>query len=109
MKYVIFSFDDGRKDFYTNALSVLKKYNLTAVVNIIGNFVGSHAPKGFLSSNNEFMTIKDIKDSYEYGIEIGNHSMNHSNELESVANFSINEHTIDGGGWICKSRKRSLQ
>ncbi len=81
MKYVIFSFDDGRKDFYTNALPVLKKYNFTSVVNIIGNYIGSHAPKRFLSSNNEFMTIEDIKDSYEYGIEIGNHSMNHTNEI----------------------------
>lgn len=99
MKYVIFSFDDGRKDFYTNALPVLKKYNVTGVVNIIGNFVGSHAPKGFLSSNNEFMTLDDIKDSYEYGIEIGNHTMNHTNEISMVECFSVNDGKIDTAGY----------
>ena len=34
MKYVVFSFDDGRKDFYTNALPILRKYNLLATVNV---------------------------------------------------------------------------
>ena len=98
MKYIIFSFDDGRKDFYTNALEILKKYKHTAVVNVIGNYIGGHAPVGFLSSGNEFMNIEELKIAYEYGIEIGNHSMNHSNELGAIKNFKINDDTINGGG-----------
>lgn len=38
MKYITLSFDDGRKDFFTNALPVLKKYNLPATLNVITDF-----------------------------------------------------------------------
>lgn len=91
MKYVVFSFDDGRKDFYTYALPILKKYNMGATLNVISDFVGGHAPSGFLSSENEFMTFDEIYDSYTYGIEIGNHSKNHTNELEMVDGFRLDD------------------
>lgn len=117
MKYIVFSFDDGRKDFYTNALAILRKYKQTGVVNVIGDYIGSHAPVGFLSSGNEFMNIEELKIAYEYGIEIGNHSMNHSNELGAIKNFKINDDTINGGGYgfaspgseICKNNFSSYK
>lgn len=95
MKYVVFSFDDGRKDFYKNALPILKKYNLTATVNIISDFVRNHAPSGFLTSENEFMTLDEIKEASSKGIEIGNHSKNHTNELEMIESFRLNDKCLD--------------
>ena len=40
MKYVVLSFDDGRRDFYVNAFPILMKYKLVATLNVITDYVG---------------------------------------------------------------------
>lgn len=99
MKYVVFSFDDGRKDFFSNVMPILKKYGIVATVNVISDYIGSHAPRSFLSGNNEFMTLQEIREVHEYGIEIGNHTVTHSNELPSVVNFKLGDERIDCEGY----------
>ena len=51
MRYVILSFDDGRRDFFTNALPVLRKYQLKATLNVVSDFVG-HAGLSVFDSGN---------------------------------------------------------
>ncbi len=84
MKYIVLSFDDGRKDFYTNAFRILKKYALTATLNVITDFVGRTDLNAFESGNNEAVTWDEISEMHEYGIEIANHSANHSNEIDQI-------------------------
>jgi peptidoglycan/xylan/chitin deacetylase (PgdA/CDA1 family) len=42
-KPVIFTFDDGCRDFLSNALSALQKYSLTAAVYLVAGRIGSVA------------------------------------------------------------------
>ena len=39
MKYVILSFDDGRRDTYLNAFPILKENDLTATLNVVSDFI----------------------------------------------------------------------
>lgn len=95
MKYVILSFDDGAKDFYSCALDILKKYNLTAVLNIVSNKITMNDP--------EMISWEEVGECEKYGIEIANHSANHTNELEDIKigtkEIQINLNTLDAIGF----------
>ena len=76
MKYIVLSFDDGSKSFYTHALPILKKYNLQSVVNIV-----TDKPE---SNPTAYLTWDEIRECTRHGVEIANHSSDHTNTLESI-------------------------
>lgn len=76
MKYIVLSFDDGTKTFYTHAFRILQKYNLQAVLNVITDKTKSNP--------DAYLTWEEIKECKQYGIEIANHSSNHTNALDSI-------------------------
>ena len=84
MKYIILSFDDGRKDFYTNALPILKKYCLPATLNVISDFVGKVGIDAFSSGDGKCLSWDEIKESRGSGVEIASHSANHTNAVPEV-------------------------
>lgn len=65
---VVISFDDGLSDFYTNALPILQKYNMTASNSIISGMQGGN-----------HMTLEQIREAIDYGIEITAHTVTHPN------------------------------
>lgn len=67
-KPVVLTFDDGYRDFYTDAFPILKKYNVKAV-----EFVVS----GFLNGPNYLTTSQLMEISKNDLIEIGDHTLNH--------------------------------
>ena len=83
MKYIVLSFDDGSKDFYTRAMPVLDKYKIPAVVNIITDFIDrSGATED--GGQSEFMSWEEVAKCMESGIEIANHSAGHTNRVEDI-------------------------
>ena len=84
MKYVVLSFDDARKDFYINALPILKKYRLKATLNVITEYVGKNDLTVFASGNHVCMSYDEIIEANNYGIEIASHSADHTNNIEKV-------------------------
>lgn len=68
-KSVILTFDDGYRDFYTDVLPILKRYQVKAVVYVVPNF--------FDKPNN--LTTWQLKEIIQSGlVEIGAHTMDHS-------------------------------
>lgn len=68
-KYVILSFDDGFRDFYTDAYPILKKHNIPAINYVVFNFMGGQ----------DYMTKEMIREIANDGlIEIGSHTLNHA-------------------------------
>lgn len=84
MKYVVLSFDDGRKDFYQYALPILKKYNLTATLNVIADYIGREDLPNFATAGHACMNRSEILESKKWGIEIANHATDHSNRVEAI-------------------------
>lgn len=65
---VVLTFDDGYRDFYTDAFPILKKYNVKAV-----NYVVS----GFIDKPNN-LTSDQLQEIAKSGlVEIGSHTINH--------------------------------
>ena len=62
--------DDGSKSFYEIAFPILKKYNLSAIVFIDTNGIGKQR-----------MSIENIKEISEYGIQVQSHSHSHLNHF----------------------------
>lgn len=74
-KYIVISFDDGYKDFYTDAYPILKRHNIKAV---------NYIPYYFLDKPN-YMSSEDVKKIAAEGlVEIGSHTLRHTS-LTSVS------------------------
>ena len=74
-KSVMITFDDGYESFYAYAFDILKKYNFTAVLSVIGSQADKYSSindHNILYSNCSWDQLKQMQDS---GIvEIGNHT-----------------------------------
>ena len=81
---VVFTFDDGYADFYTNAYPILKKYGFTATVYIITDKIG----------NNGYMNWDQLKEIQAGGIEIGDHTISHQ-DLSKLSETSQRHEIID--------------
>lgn len=66
-KPIILTFDDGYVDNYTEMLPILEAHNMKAVVYVITNEIGKPG----------YLTLEQIKDMQERGIEIGSHTADH--------------------------------
>ena len=85
MKYVILSFDDGRLDTYSNTFPILKENNLTATLNVVSDFIlHSERYHCFESAENKAMTVENLLECRDYGIEIALHGATHQNSAADV-------------------------
>lgn len=102
MKYVILSFDDGRLDTYSNAFQMIKKYNLTATINVVSDFIlHQNSYTMFKSAGNKAMTIDQLLECEKNGIEIACHGSTHLNtekdllkNIEELKLMGINTSSI---------------
>jgi len=62
---VVITIDDGYKDVYTYAYPLLKKYGIPATVFVIS---------GFISTEKDFMSWRDVVEMAENNIDIGGHT-----------------------------------
>lgn len=78
-KSILLTFDDAFKDFYKNALPIIKKYNAKAIVFVPVNLVGTFNQWDYekLNVKKAVMNWDEIKDLVKEGIEIGSHTLNH--------------------------------
>ncbi len=70
-KPVVFTFDDGYQDVFTNAIPILKKYGYTGSFGIITEWPGSKQGDNVYASWDEISTARDE------GMEIVCHTQNH--------------------------------
>lgn len=73
-KTVVITFDDGFRDFYTDAFPILKTYDFSATVFLATAFIGEERKK-FLGK--ECLSWGEVKELSEYGVEFGSHSLTH--------------------------------
>ncbi len=77
-KPVLLTFDDGYRDNFTTALPLLQKYDMSAVVFVIGNWIGKKNDwENLGKSAATTMTLDDLRAWQENGMEIASHTMDH--------------------------------
>lgn len=84
MKTIILSFDDARIDTYTVAFPIMKKYKLVGTINVITQFVKRGNETTNFGSWKGIMSIKQLKECFEYGFEIASHGTCHNNNIENI-------------------------
>lgn len=90
LKTVMITVDDGYYSNYQYAFDILKKYNLNAVVFVVGSFVEN------AESGNGFMSLEDIRDSKEKypNIEFASHTYDMHGD-HNVTNMTRDEISAD--------------
>jgi len=84
-KKIVLTFDDGYKDFYTNALPLLKKYNVKATIYIISNYIGK----------DDYLTAFELQEIVKTKlIEIGAHTLDHKS-LKSIKEDEIKKQILE--------------
>ncbi len=72
-KLAVITFDDGLKNFYTQAFPILEKYRFTATVFLITDYV----EKAFSFKKQECMGWREVKELAKQGITFGSHTSTH--------------------------------
>lgn len=79
-KAVVLTFDDGYRDFYTDAFPILQKYGVKSINYIVPAFIGK---------DQNYLDADQIKEMIATGLlEIGAHTMSHS-DLPSLSDEDL--------------------
>jgi len=65
---ILITFDDGYRDAYLEAYPILKKYNFTATIFLITDYVGN---------NNRYLSWEQVKEMHDNGFTFGSHTLSH--------------------------------
>jgi peptidoglycan/xylan/chitin deacetylase (PgdA/CDA1 family) len=74
-KYVVLTFDDGYRDFYTRAFRLLKKYDFSATVFLPTSFIDSGRKPGL--KEKEHLSWEEVGELQKEGIIFGSHTVTH--------------------------------
>ncbi len=86
---VVLTFDDGYRDFYTEALPVLSRFGYTATVFLPTAFIG-HTEQQF--NGMPCLTWSQVRDLHHAGIDVGSHTVTHP-QLRALRRNEI-EHEV---------------
>lgn len=76
-KPIIITFDDGHYNNLTYVLPLLQKYNMVAIISIVGKYTDSYTETDEANPNYSYLRWKDIKYLMDSGnIEFQNHTYN---------------------------------
>lgn len=87
-KYVVLTFDDGYRDFYTHAFPVLKKYGFTATVFLPTAYIDNNGKPGL--KGKQHLSWDEVRELQAQGISFGSHTVNHP-QLRKLSGHEIED------------------
>lgn len=84
-KYVALTFDDGYRDFYTNAFPILSKYGFNATVYLPTAYINART-RPLLER--DCLTWPEVKELHQSGVMFGSHTISHS-KLEDMGEADL--------------------
>ena len=91
-KFVVLTFDDGFRDFYTNAWPIMKKYGFSGTVFLPVKFIDDIDNE--LIKGKKHLTWDQIRELDSQGIEFGSHTINHL-QLRDCSKDIIRREIVD--------------
>lgn len=88
-KSVVITFDDGYRNFYTNALPILMDYGFRATVFLASGLIHERPLR---HNGHEYLTWNEVRELHANGIRVGSHTVTHPT-LYRVSGSEI-EHEI---------------
>jgi peptidoglycan/xylan/chitin deacetylase (PgdA/CDA1 family) len=93
---VVITFDDGYRDFYTNAFPVLAQYRFTATMFLPTAHVGQST---LTFKGKECLSWNEVRELQKSGISFGSHTVTHP-QLHDLDTYSIREEIVISKGTI---------
>lgn len=89
---ILISFDDGYKNFISNAFEIILKYNISTIIFL--------CPKFIQENNKNYLNKKDLKEISKFSnIEIGSHSYDHV-DLTKLKNKDLEYQLKKSKEWL---------
>ncbi|MCL6120209.1 MAG: polysaccharide deacetylase family protein [Deltaproteobacteria bacterium] len=78
-KYAAITFDDGSKSVYSNGFKIMRDNEVNATVFMVSGLAGGVNEWDIKNGENkdEMLSVSELKELTEYGIEIGAHTVTH--------------------------------
>jgi peptidoglycan/xylan/chitin deacetylase (PgdA/CDA1 family) len=73
-KYVVITFDDGFRNFYTDAFPILNRYRFTATMFLPTAYIGDR-PLNF--KGKDCLNWGEVRELHQHGISFGSHTVTH--------------------------------
>lgn len=110
-KPIVLTFDDGHYNNYGYLFPLLEKYNMKAVISIVGSYTDKFTETDEANLNYSYLRWKDIKELMDTGrIEFQNHTYNlHSNTGKRIGTKKIKGETDEHYKSILKDDILKLQ
>jgi peptidoglycan/xylan/chitin deacetylase (PgdA/CDA1 family) len=89
-KQVVITFDDGYRNFVTEAYPILKRFNFTAEMFVPSGLIQDRTAT-FLGR--ELLTWKELRELQASGIRVGSHSASHG-ELKLLSNVALEAEVV---------------
>jgi peptidoglycan/xylan/chitin deacetylase (PgdA/CDA1 family) len=86
-KYTVLTFDDGFRDFYTEAFPILKRHGFTATVFLPTDYI-SGTRSTF--KDKECLNWQEVRELHRDGITVGSHAVSH-NHLNEIARAEVEQ------------------
>lgn len=110
-KPIIITFDDGYYNNFGYAIPILEKYNMKAVISIVGEYTDKYSQSEEENLNYGYMRWKDIKEAMQDGtIEFQNHTYNmHNNTGKRKGSMKMKGESLEEYRKILMSDITKLQ
>jgi peptidoglycan/xylan/chitin deacetylase (PgdA/CDA1 family) len=74
---VLVTFDDGFRDFLTNALATMQRHGIVSTLYATSGFMGDGAAQGRNRSGDEMLAWHELAEVARQGVEVGGHTHSH--------------------------------
>jgi len=96
---IVLTFDDGHRDFLTNAAPVLQQHRFTATLFVVTGRLGDTASWSSVDKNRELLSRNEVCELKSQGFQLGSHTVSHA-DLRMLDDAALERELTDSHATI---------